>query len=111
MKKLLKNQKVYIISKSYGDSFTVAENRHNTDGRYNRKKVEYKTINIRGENVKALIGYFLYTTFEFNTKLYVLDYIHPAKTGDFYLENDFLTEYEMNQASIDIKLPDSLFEI
>lgn len=104
--KLKKGDKVYLISKSYGDSWEFAIDRLK---KYRYEIYNTKKINYEGEDIESVIGYFNY---KFSGDIYVIDYYENIvdSGGDLYKRNDFVTEKELKD-KIMIELPDSMFEI
>jgi hypothetical protein len=121
------NEKVYILSKSYGDSLDSARDRQQRCGRYHSEM-----ITVNGENRIAMIGYYTgkskymasdtrISSHDINyPDIFVIDYGRPALSGDYYERQDFLTESDLSRPASGglkfwhegvITLDDSLFEL
>ena len=106
-----KNDKVYIISKSYGDLLEQVIIRQKSRSSSFNNTV---TIIHKGQLKEAHIGYYnKQKPFgeSFFEHIHVLDYFLPVHSGDFYLRKDFLTEEEILCCNLLSVLDDSLFEI
>jgi hypothetical protein len=108
-----KNEKVYIISKSYGDSLQQAANRQKGYGTYHTEM-----INVDGKNLIAMVGFFNQSASKRHCScanhqppIFILDYHTPVDSGDFYYRCDFLTESDLKIKSFNMVLEDSLFEL
>jgi len=107
MKAAEKGQKVYIISKTYGDSYAVAMDRANQ----NHGSLQREIINYKGKFIEAIVGFYVKYKM-YNENVHVIKYeTVTGRGGDFYMRTDFLTKDQVNQIHIDISLPEELFEI
>jgi hypothetical protein len=101
------SEKVYILSKSYGDSLDSARDRQQRCGRYHSEM-----ITVNGENRIAMIGYYTGKSKYSYRNVFVIDYRRPALSGDYYERQDFLTESDLSRwQDCTITLEDSLFEL
>lgn len=100
-------QKVYIISKSYGNPLDMALER----AQRNHNSLKREMIRVNGKPFEAVIGYYA------GEKKYIQGHdvrivkytTSTDRGGDFYLRTDFLTRDQVNTIHID--LPEELFEI
>ena len=100
MKKYTRGEKVYILKKSYGDTLDDIFNRAHSVN-YERERIEYNGIKLN-----VLVGYYSYLKNDF--KRHVISYVYSLDGGDFYLEGDFISEFELNQIFV---IPDEMWEL